>query len=546
MPATKRVLGSTADLAALRAQLEVLAKSGAHEQVVDVLLALVEKQQSEIHDLAQRYMAALRQMHRKKSEKISADQLALFLAQLPPGEAARAEVEVEPLPDADEPETEKPKRRGGRKPLPDDLRREIVEVPLCTEERICDGCGKEKNKVWTESQLTLEFKPAELFVIEHRREVRACGPCQQGVATAPPAPKPIEGGRPGPGLLAHIVTSKLHDGLPLYRQSQIFRRSGVEIADSTLGDWFAASAHVAEPLCKQARRQTLVSYLMSLDDTGMPVLDRDHPKGIRRGHIWTFIGDAGRVGFCEFTPDWKGKWPLAILDEFSGEVVQSDGYAGIDPYFARRHPTPKRRAGCMDHCRRKFRDALDAGDVRAAVVVSLMRDLYAVEERARTAGASLDDLAFRRRAHSRPIVDRLHQLIAELHGKVPPKSPLGKATTYAINQWPTLTVFLDDPRVPLSNIHVEQQQRRTALGRKNYLFAGSDEGGRRLAILQTLLVCCDLVDAPPFEYLRDVFAKIADGWPQSRIAELLPAAWLANQRRQQPNGDAVADTASPC
>jgi transposase len=267
-------------------------------------------------------------------------------------------------------------------------------------------------------------------------------------------------------------------------------------------------------------------------------------KGIKRGHIWTFLGDAGRTGFCEFTPDWKGKWPLGVLEEFSGEVVQSDGYAGIDAYFTRPRPKPKRRAGCMDHCRRRWVDALDAGDVRAAVVVSLMRDLYAVEARARAAGAGLDDLAFRRRVHSRPIVDRLHHLIAELHGKATPKSPLGKAATYAINQWPTLIVFLDDPRVPLSNAHVERQQRRTALGRKAYLFAGNDQAARRLAILQTLIVCCDLVHAPPFEYMRDVFGKIAAGWPHSRLAELLPAAWLANQPRQQPNGDAVADTSA--
>lgn len=535
MAATQRVLGSTQDLATLRAQLETLAKSGAHEQVVEVLLSLVEKQQSEIADLAQRYMAALRQMHRRKSEKISADQLALFLAQLPLAEAARADVEVEPLPV--EPAPEKPKRRGGRKPLPDHLRREVIDVPLPAEERICDSCGKEKSKCWTESQLTLEFKPAELYLIEHRREVRACGPCQEGVATAPPAPKPIEGGRPGPGLLAQIVTSKFHDGMPLYRQSEIFKRSGVEIADSTLGDWCRASAGIAEPLWKEARRRTLGSYLISLDDTGMPVLDRDHPKGIKRGHIWTFLGDAGRVGFCEYTPDWKGHRPRKVLAEFTGDVIQSDGYAGLDELFT--GPKPKRRAGCMDHCRRRWVDALEAGDVRAAVVVSLMRDLYAVEERARLAGASLDDLAFRRRTQSRPIVDRLHQLIAELHGKVTPKSPLGKATTYAINQWPTLILFLDDPRVPLSNAHVERQQRRTAIGRKAYLFAGNDDAGQRLAILQTLVVCCDLVDAPPFEYMRDIFGKIAAGWPQSRIAELLPDAWLANQRREQPNADAV-------
>lgn len=530
MAQTQRVLGSTADLVTLRAQLEVLAKSGAHDQVVDVLLDMIGKLVSENRDLAARYTAALRQMHRKKSEKISADQLALFLAQLPPAEAARADVEVEPAPASDEPTTEKPKRRGGRKPLPDHLRREIVDVPLAAAERICDSCGEEKAKAWTESQLTLEFKPAEMYIIEHRREVRACGKCQEGVSTAPPAPKPIEGGRPGPGLLAHIVTSKFHDGMPLYRQSQIFRRSGVEISDSTLGDWCSATANLAEPLWKEARRKTLGAYLVSLDDTGMPVLDRDHPKGIKRGHIWTFLGDAGQVGFCEYTPDWKGHRPRQVLAEFTGEVIQSDGYAGLDALFT--GPKPKRRAGCMDHSRRRFVDALEAGDVRAAVVVSLMRDLYAVEDRARAAGASLDDLAFRRRTQSRPIVDRLHQLIAELHGKVTPKSPLGKATTYAINQWPTLILFLDDPRVPLSNAHVERQQRRTAIGRKAYLFAGNDDAGRRLAILQTLVVCCDLAAAPPFEYMRDVFGKIAAGWPQARIAELLPAVWLANQRRQ--------------
>jgi transposase len=435
------------------------------------------------------------------------------------------------------PEAETPKRRGGRKPLPDHLRREVIEVPLPAEERICDSCGKEKLKIWSESQLTLEFKPAELYLIEHQREVRACGLCQEGVAIAPAAPKPIEGGRPGPGLLAQIVTAKLHDGLPLYRQSDIFKRSGVEISDSTLGDWFRAAAAIAEPLWKEARRQTLASYLISVDDTGMPVLDRDHPKGIKRGHVWTFLGDGERIGFCEFTPDWKGHRPRQVLAEFSGKVIQSDGYAGLDALFA--GPDPPRRAGCMDHCRRRWVDALDAGDLRAALVVSLLRDLYAVEDRARLAGAGLDDLAFRRRAHSRPIVDRLHTIIADLHARVVPKSPLGKAVTYAINQWATLIVFLDDPRVPLSNAHVERQQRRTAVARKNFLFTGSDESGQRLAILQTLIVACDLADAPPFEYLRDVFGKIAAGWPHSRIAELLPAAWLTNQRRQQPNADAA-------
>lgn len=534
--APKRVLGSTADLAALRSQLDALVKAGAHDKVIESLFSILEKLVTENRELALRYSAALQKMYRKKSEKISADQLALFLAQLPTADAERAHVEVEPLPAVDAPPATEPKRRGGRKPLPDHLRREIIDVPVPPQERIC-ACGREKSPIRSESQLTLEYKPAELYVIEHRREIVACKHCQEGVVTAPPASKPIEGGRPGPGLLAHIVTSKFHDALPLYRQSEIFKRSGLQISDSTLGDWCAASAALGEPLWKEARRQTLISYLLSLDDTGMPVLDRDHPSGIKRGHIWTFLGDGGRVGFCEYTPDWKGHRPRKVLADFSGKVIQSDGYAGLDELFAR--PDAPRRAGCMDHCRRRFRDALDAGDVRAAIVVSLMRDLYAVEERATVAGANYDDLAFRRRAQSRPIMDRLHQVIAELHGRAVPKSPLGKAVTYAINQWPTLTVFLEDPRVPLSNAHVERQQRRTALGRKNYLFAGSDEGARRLAILQTLIICCDLAGAPPFEYLRDLFGRLAAGWPHARISELLPAAWLANHGEQQLKPDTI-------
>jgi hypothetical protein len=227
------------------------------------------------------------------------------------------------------------------------------------------------------------------------------------------------------------------------------------------------------------------------------------------------------------------------LAGFRGQVIQSDGYAGLGPIFAR--PNGPRRAGCMDHCRRPFVKALDAGDARAAVVISVLRDLYAVEAQASADGVDLDELLRRRQRDSRPLVDRLHRIIGDLAGRATPKSPLGKTVGYAIHQWPTLIVFLDDPRVPLSNAHVERQQRRTAVGRRNFLFAGSDDGARRFAMLHTLIVNCDLVGAPPFEYLRDIFGRLAADWPQARIRELLPAAWLADQRRQQPPADRAAN-----
>jgi len=545
------VLGSTTDVPALRAQLETLAAAGEHAQVIATLFELLEKVMRDHSDLAARYTSMLRGMYRSKSERISPDQLALFLAQLPANETTKPPDEPEPPPapelqpspgegDGDAPpagpKPAKPKR-GGRKPLPPSMRREIVPVPVPDDERRC--CDTEKRLIGTHVRLTIEYRPGEAFVREERAEVRACKICESNVVTAPTTPPPIESARPGPSMLAQLVTAKNSDATPLERQSKILARGGAPIAPSTLGDWYAGAADLAQPLWKALRDDTLSRYLISLDDTGLAVLDRGHARGIKRGHIWVFLGDGGEVGFCDYTPDWKGKWPQATLADFRGQVIQSDGYAGLGPVFAR--PNAPRRAGCMDHCRRPFMKALDAGDARAAVVVSVMREIYAVEAQARADEAALEELLRRRQRDSRPLVDRLHRIIGDLAGRATPKSPLGKAVGYAINQWSTLILFLDDPRVPLSNAHVERQQRRTAIGRRNWLFAGSDEAARRFAILHTLIVNCDLVGAPPFEYLRDVFGHLAADWPMSRIRELLPAAWLANQRRQQQPPDRAVD-----
>ena len=544
------MLGSTTDVPALRAQLETLAAAGEHAQVIATLFELLEKVMRDHSDLAARYTSMLRGMYRSKSERISPDQLALFLAQLPANEPTKPPDEPEPPPapeppspvegdgdaPASGPKPAKPKR-GGRKPLPPSMRREIVPVPVPDDERRC--CDAEKRLIGTHIRLTIEYRPGEAFVREERAEVRACKICESNVVTAPTTPPPIESARPGPSMLAQLVTAKNSDATPLERQSKILARGGAPIAPSTLGDWYAGAADLAQPLWKALRDDTLSRYLISLDDTGLAVLDRGHARGIKRGHIWVFLGDGGEVGFCDYTPDWKGKWPQATLADFRGQVIQSDGYAGLGPVFARLNAP--RRAGCMDHCRRPFMKALDAGDARAAVVVSVMREIYAVEAQARADGADLDELLRRRQRDSRPLVDRLHRVIGDLAGRATPKSPLGKAVGYAINQWSTLILFLDDPRVPLSNAHVERQQRRTAIGRRNWLFAGSDEAARRFAILHTLIVNCDLVGAPPFEYLRDVFGHLAADWPMARIRELLPAAWLANQRRQQQPPDRAVD-----
>ena len=394
------------------------------------------------------------------------------------------------------------------------------------------ACGADKVCIGYEPQVLWEFDPAQFYLLERLREKLACKQCEEnGVQKARAPGKPIDGGRPGPGLLAQIVTAKEHDSTPLYRQSKIYQRGGIHLAPSTLGDWHAAAADLYEPVWRALRTDALGSYLLSLDDTHMPVLDREDARGIKKGHIWTYIGDERRVAFCEYTPTWSGTFPQNVLREFTGQIIQGDGYAGIDQVF--RGLDPPLRAGCMDHCRRKFVKALEAGVVSAAVVVKLMQDLYAVEAQARVDQLDAEALLARRQEQSRPLMDRLRRIIADLHGSAVPKSLLGKATRYAVNQWSTLVVFLDDDRVPIANAHVERQQRSTALGRKNYLFAGNDEGARRLAILQTVVVNCDLLGISMWHYLRDTFQRLGDDWPHSRLAEPLPSAWAAAEKAKK-------------
>lgn len=542
----------TTDLSGIRTQLTRLLAEGSHDSLIELVLGLLGSMAQQNTQLAIRLQAALRQMYRKKSERVSPEQLALFLAALKDEEAATAEPQRDgpvdeasvgtPPPLADGLIPVKPVKRPRKKPFPEGLRRDVRLVPVSDADRLCAQCGGAKDGMGYEVTELWEFIPAEFFIIEERLEKCVCKHCQEGVVTALATPKPIEGGRPGPGLLAQIVTSKTRDGCPLYRQADIYERSGIHLSTSTLGDWFAATADMLEPLWQLARRLTLSGYLLSLDDTGMPVLDGDHPNGIKRGHLWTYLGDYDRVGFCEYTPNWRGEAPCSVLDEFKGKVVQGDGYAGINAYFEK--PNAAARAGCMDHCRRKWLDALEAGHKMAAVVVALIQQVYAVESTARKEGVGPEELLRRRQEISRPLMNKLKVVIADIRLTVVPKSAMGKATTYSIRQWETLCVFLDDARVPLSNAHVERQLRRVAIGRKSYLFAGSDEGARRLAILQTIVVLCELHDVPMFEYLRDVIGKLASGWLMSRLPELLPSAWAANQETQKLQTQAAAVVAS--
>ncbi len=509
---------------------------GRHQDLLEMVLGLLSQMVAENTQLQLRLQAALRQLYRKKSEKLSPEQLLLFLGQMPEQEAHKAQVETEPAPAAQgpepsaEPKENKPRVRPVRRPLPAHLRREVKIIEPRPQELSCPGCGGPRESMGFDVRETLEFRPAELFVLQERLRKCVCKRCGEGVVTGTPTPTPIEGARPGPGLLAHLLVSKYEDSQPLHRQAQTWRRQGVDLSPSTLGGWVAAAIDQLEPLWKHARGDTLGRRLVSMDDTHLPVLDRAHPAGIKKGRIWAYLGDIDQVLFCEYTPTWEGQGPRTVLKDFHG-YLQSDGYAGIDELFS--GPDPPRRVGCHAHCRRKFVAALDAKDLRAAVVLELYQKLYQVEARARQDGVGPEELFRRRQALSRPVMERLQRVILDLQGQVVPKSPMGKATTYAINQWPTLTVFLEDGHLPIDNLHVERRHRKVALGRHNYLFCGSDEGARRHAIISTLLGNCALCGVEPTAYLGDVFSKLAAAWPQGRLAELMPRAWAAAQKQSQ-------------
>ena len=330
---------------------------------------------------------------------------------------------------------------------------------------------------------------------------------------------------PGAGLVAEVIVRKYNEYCPLYRQSKLFaQRYGIVLSASTLGDWVGGAAKVLEPLYKALLNRVVLRSHLSIDDTPVRVLDRAHEKGIKRGHLWSFCSDEEVVYF--YTPSWKGEPIVELLRDFSG-VIQTDGFAGLNPLYSKRERAPK-RAGCMAHARRKFVRALEAGDARAAIPLSLMRKLYQIEAQATEQKLDSSARLSLRQSQSVQVMAQLEKELSQLQAQAPPKTPLGQAVGYALRQGKTLQTFLHDGAVRIDNNHCERTLRPIGLGRKNWLFGGSDEGARWLAIHQTLLSSAQLVGIrDPWEYLRDILLKLSRGWPHARLSELLPQDWLS-------------------
>ena len=446
----------------------------------------------------------------QSSEKLSAqiEQLELIVEDC---EATQAEVAPQTLAWA-------PAKPAVRKPLPEHLPREtVMHEPACE----CPDCGAQMVRIGEDVSEILEHVPASFKVIRHVRTKLSCATCQRIVQLPAPS-RPIDRGMAGPGLLAHVAVSKFADALPLYRQSQIYAREGVELDRSTLADWLGGTARLLRPLVEAIRRHVLMASKIHADDTPISVLEPGRGS-TRTARLWTYVRDDRPAGstnpsavWFQYSADRKGERPLQHLAEFKG-TLQADAYAGFEKLYQRGDIRP---AGCWAHVRRKFHDLYkDKASPIGAEALARIGQLYAIESEIR--GHYPEHRKQIRQARAGPLLDSLHAWLLTTLGMVSKKSEIATAIRYAISRWPAMTRYRDDGTLEIDNNAAERALRAVAIGRKNYLFAGSNEGGERAAAFYSLIGTAKLNDIDPEAYLRFVLERIAD-FPVNRVNELLP------------------------
>ena len=499
---------------------------------IDTLKRLIIEQHSKLADRDHEIehlkllIAKLRRLQfGRSSEKLDAKigQLELLVEEL---EANRAAALAH---SADSPLSQAPQQqRPARRPLPEQLPRETVEyAPACT----CPECGTPMQRIGEDVAEVLEHVPESFKVIRHVRPKLACAQCARIVQLPAPS-RPIARGLAGPGLLAHILVAKYADHLPLYRQSQIYARAGVALERSTLADCVGGAAALLEPLVEALARYVVATPYLHGDDTPVPVLEPGRGK-TKIGRLWTYVRDgrpwaerAAPAVVFRYSPDRKGEHPQLHLRRFSG-VLQADGYAGFDRLYQDRCI---REAACWAHVRRKFYEIYESnGSPLAAQALGSIAKLYEIEAAIR--GRPPDERCAVRGARAGPLLEQIKAEFEASLAKVSTKSALASAIRYALTRWTALTRYRDDGHIEIDNNAAERALRAVALGRKNYLFAGSDAGGERAASIYSLIGTAKLNGLDPEAYLREVLTRIAEH-PINRIEELLP--WHLAPESQLP------------
>jgi transposase len=461
-------------------------------------------------------IAKLRRMQfGRKSEKLERqiEQLELKLEEL---ETARVSPAIEPIIklSAEAGRLVKP----ARQPLPDHLPREVKSYP--PPEQVCT-CGGRLRLLGQDVSEVLEWVPGSFKVMRYVRPKLSCAKCER-IVQAPAPSRPIERGLAGPGLLAHVLVAKYADHQPLYRQAEMYAREGVELERSTLADWVGGCSRLLEPLVKALHRHVMSASKLHADDTPVPVLAPGNGK-TKLGRLWTYVRDDRPAGdsnppavWFVYSPDRRGEHPRQHLRRFSG-TLQADAYAGFHHLY---EGGQIQEAACWAHVRRKFYDLQVAhASPLAAEALKRIAELYAIEADIR--GRPPEERLQARTSRARPLLDSLHQWLQATLAVVSKKSEIAAAIRYALGRWRALLRYVEDGHIEIDNNAAERALRAVALGRKNYLFAGSDSGGERAAAIYSLIGTAKLNGLDPEAYLREVLQRIADH-SINRIEQLLP------------------------
>jgi transposase len=489
--------------------------------------ATIRLQEREKAQLLHRVEQLVQQIYGRRSEKIDVAQLLLFAAE------AMAALSAEPSgPAQTESAPATPKKKGhGRKKPPITLPRLRIEHPVSDTDKTCKCCGEPGIRIGEDVTEQLEYAPASLFVIEHIQPKYAFPCCEGGVTVAPKPPQPIEKGLPGPGLLAHVVVSKYGDHLPLYRQEHIFERHGLDLSRQTMGGWVLASARLLEPVVEAMKACILKSKVIHTDDTPVTVREPGQ-SGTHKGRFWVYLGDRHHPYTAyDFTPSRKRDGPVEFLRGFGGtkevpRYLQADAFGGYDGIYTVAGGDAAKgvviEVACWAHARRYFHEARTSDALRGHTMLAWIRKLYEIERAAQDLDAN--ERYALRQEKATPLLDAMKEWLDGEQSGLLPKSPIGEAVQYALNNWTALKRYLEDGDLNIDNNPAERKLRAIAVGRRNWLFAGSNRGGRAAAVLYSVIQSAKDHALDPFIYLRDLFLRIPTH-PNKDIHQLLPDNW---------------------
>jgi transposase len=416
---------------------------------------------------------------------------------------------------------------GGRSAMPEGLPRveKIIDVP--EEERRCDCCEQLFKYIGEESSEQLHFKPMELFVVVQilKKYVATCDCSAKRSASAEPPIRPIDKGIASTSLLAIIAVMKYLDHLPLARQAtQLFKRSGVDLSQSSMCRWMGSIADLLSPLYELMSGKVLESFVLQVDATTAKYIDPSIKGKAKQGTVWGYNGDATRpYVLYDFQINGTRAGPEAFLKDYHG-YLQCDAHSVYDGIFApldAAHPSPT-EVGCWAHARRKFYDAREQNK-EAFDVLNLIGDLYKLERKLKKASAT--ERHSLRQLHAVPVLDDIFAWCREHREKFLPKDLLTGAMQYALNHEKALRRYCEDDRLEIDNNAAERILRLIAIGRKNWLFYGSERGGRTGAVLHSVLASAKRNGLNEFEYLCDVLDRLADLGSQAELHDLLPDKW---------------------